>query len=190
MTRLLSQSDSNTTEAYCRYVDYLTTIDISYIATWEQRHRYESTITLACSEKDRQAGPMNTRKDFKPTTQVLASLPQEQGRQNSFYPKNERTRQRPFDEELQAKLEWLSHNWRTNFAQSFFCSSFSQNAKKPNGEITNGEIRNGESVFFFSEKFHVQTLANVVHATVSEDTTPRRTHIFLSFGVSRMLEHI
>ena len=90
------------TEECCRYLDYLTTIDISYIATWEQRHRYESTITLACNFKDRQAGPVNARKDFKPTAQVLASLRQEQGRQNSQIRKNERTRQTPFDEELQA----------------------------------------------------------------------------------------
>ena len=37
-----------------------------------------------CNDKDRQAGPMKARKDFKPTTKILASLRQEQGRQNSF----------------------------------------------------------------------------------------------------------
>ena len=41
--------------------------DISYIAAWHQRHGYESAITLACNEEDRQAGPMNARKDFGPT---------------------------------------------------------------------------------------------------------------------------
>ena len=103
-----------------------TTIDITYVATSEQRHRYESTITLACNEKDRQAGPMNARKDFKPSTQFIAGLRQEQGRHNSYIPNNEKTRQRPFDEELQAKLEWMSQNWRTYFAQSSSSSS-SQN---------------------------------------------------------------
>ena len=43
-----------------------------------------------------------------------------------IFPKNERTRQRPIDEELQAKFEWLSQHWRTYFAQSSSSSSSSQ----------------------------------------------------------------
>ena len=125
-----SQLAHGWTEEYCRYLDYLTTIDISHVATWEQRHRYESTITVARTTQDRQDGPMNTRKDFKPTTQVLASLRQEQGRQNSPTPKNARTRQRPFDEELQAKLECKTLN--------------GVHTKTPNGEITHGKITNGK----------------------------------------------
>ena len=127
---------------------------------------------MACDDEDRQAGPMKAREDFRPTTQILASLRQEQGRQNSFFPKNERTRQRLLDEELQAKLEWMSQDWRTFF--------FSRNLlplhhlhkvggntntniktlngldiKTPNGEITSGkitigEIINGEFAVFFS----------------------------------------
>ena len=69
---------------------------------------------------------LNARKDFKPTTQVLASLRQELGRQNSKTPKKERQRQRPVDEELQAKMEWKSRDWRTYFAQSSSSSSSSQ----------------------------------------------------------------
>ena len=38
---------------YRRYLDYLTTIDISHTAPWYQRHRYESTITLVCNDEDR-----------------------------------------------------------------------------------------------------------------------------------------
>ena len=96
---------------------YLNTNDMDYTATWKQRHRYESTITLAMTTKDRQCGP----------TDALIGLQQEQGRQNSYTPKNERSEQRPFDEELQAKLEWLSQNWMTHFAQSSSSSSSSQN---------------------------------------------------------------
>ena len=66
-------------------------------------------------------------KDFKPTTQALASLRQEQGRQNCKIPKKERTRRRPFDEELQATLEWLSQDWRTYLAHSSSSSSSSKN---------------------------------------------------------------
>ena len=76
------------TEEYCRYLDYLTTIDISYITPWHQRDQYECTITLVCNDEDRQAGPMKARKDFKPTTKILASLRQEQGRQ--FFQSKER----------------------------------------------------------------------------------------------------
>ena len=90
-----------------------------------QRHRYESTITLAMTTEDRQCGPMHRRSDYKPTD--LTSLRQEQVRQNSYIPKNERTRQRPFDEQLQAKFEWLSQDWRTYFVQSSSSSSSSQN---------------------------------------------------------------
>ena len=119
-------SASPWTEEYCRYLDFLITIDISYIAPRHQRHLYESTITLACNDEDRQAGPMKARKDFGPTTKILASLRQEQGRQNSFIPKNERMRQRPFDEALRAKSEWMSQNWTTDFSQPSSSSS-SQN---------------------------------------------------------------
>ena len=107
------------TEEYCRYLDYLTTIDFSYTASWHRRHLYESTITLACNDEDRQTGPMKGREDFKPTAKILASLRQEQGRQNSFVPKNERIRQRPFDEALRAELEWMSQNWKAFLATLF-----------------------------------------------------------------------
>ena len=39
-----SQPAHGWTQECCRYLDFLTTIDISYIATWELKHRYESTI--------------------------------------------------------------------------------------------------------------------------------------------------
>ena len=54
----------------------------------------------------------------KSTTQTLRSLRQEQGRQNSFIPKNERVRQRPLDEALRADLEWQSLNWKTSSSSS------------------------------------------------------------------------
>ena len=79
-----SQQAHGWTEEFCRYLDYLTTIDISYTAPSHQRHRCESTITLVCNHDDRQAGPMRARRDFRPTTKILASLRQEQGRQISF----------------------------------------------------------------------------------------------------------
>ena len=73
-----SQRAYGWTEEYCRDLDYLTTIDISYTAPWHQRHRYESTITLTCNDEDREAGPMKATKDFRPTTKIIASVRQEQ----------------------------------------------------------------------------------------------------------------
>ena len=70
---------------------------------------------------------MNRRSDYKDTPNALIDLRQEPGREKSYIPENERSRQRPFDEELQAKLEWLSLNWMTHFAQSCSSSSSAQN---------------------------------------------------------------
>ena len=80
---------------------------------------------LVCNDDDRQAGPMRARKEFKPTTKIFESLRQEQGRQNSFSPKNEITRQRLFDEALRADLEWMSQRWRTYSSQSSSSASSS-----------------------------------------------------------------
>ena len=65
-----SQKDHGWTEDYCRYLDYLTTIVISDSAPWHQRNRYENTILLV-SNKDKQAGPMRAREDFRSTTHNL-----------------------------------------------------------------------------------------------------------------------
>ena len=42
---ITSQLAIGWTENCCRYLDYLTTIDISHKALYHQRNRYESTIT-------------------------------------------------------------------------------------------------------------------------------------------------
>ena len=123
----ISQWSHGWTENYCRYLDYFTTIDISDFAPDHQRYRYENTITMKCNDTNRNAGPMKARTDYQLTTKVLEGLREEQGRQNSFIQKNERTRQRPFNEELQAKLEWLNRNWKIYFSQTSSSSSSSQN---------------------------------------------------------------
>ena len=51
---------------------------------------------------------------------------QEQGRQNSFIPKNERIRRRHFDEALRAELERMSQNWKSYWSQPCSSSSSSQ----------------------------------------------------------------
>ena len=55
-------------------------------------------------------------------------------------PKNERVRQRPFDEALRADLDWQSQHWKTYWSQTSSSSSSQQcgntNTKTLNGEIT------------------------------------------------------
>ena len=104
----------------CKYLNYLKTIDVDYMATWKRRYRYKSTISQAMATKDRQCGAMNRRSDYKPTTDALIGLRQEQGRQHFYIQKNERSRERPFDQELQAKLQWLSQKLDDSFRAMFF----------------------------------------------------------------------
>ena len=133
MTKLLSQSGGNrvvsieilskSTDGLKNISDTWTTSRRSTFLTsppWHQRQRYERTITLACNDEGRQVGPMTERKDFKPFAQVLASLRQEQGRQNFFSPKNERMRQRRFDDASRAELERMSQKMEDLFHASFY----------------------------------------------------------------------
>ena len=208
------------------------TIGISHTAPWHHRHRYESAITLVRNDDDdREAGPTRARRDFEPTTKINTSLRQEQGRQNSSIPKNERMRQRTFDEEFRAELEWMSQDWKTFWSQPSSSSSSASSqkwwhherqdslmARTPRHSMARSPmtrspmatrqvvkrvmatdslqiLRGSHCARFlrirrFVHRFRVQTLPYVVHATVGEDRTLRRTHIFQSRVVSRMPEHI
>ena len=59
------------TKTYCKYLDYLHMVGISYTALYHQRCRYENTITMKSGDPDLQAGPMAKREDFKKTTKML-----------------------------------------------------------------------------------------------------------------------
>ena len=83
------------TGAYCRYLDYLVTVDITYVAPHHERHRYESIITMKCSDPDLQLGPMEDSDDYQATTRLLVNIRREQGRVNTYIPKMQRTRRIP-----------------------------------------------------------------------------------------------
>ena len=70
------------------------TIDILYSAPCHHWSRYENTITMKSGDPDLQASPMTKREDFKKTTKMLYSLRKEQGKVNSFIPKDKRTDER------------------------------------------------------------------------------------------------
>ena len=163
--------------------------DISCCATWHQRNQCENTILLYPMVMISKLDRCERAEFFKSTTQNLTVLRQEQGRQKVYILKNKRARQRPFDEALRADLEWHSQHWKTHCSHSSSSSSPQQwwhgntNTKTLNGEINIGGRVMATDSFKAIQIFHrfrAQTLANVVHATESEDRPLRRTHIFLS----------
>ena len=102
----------------------------------DDRHLLQRTMAPeAPVRKDHRAGMQwwwspswtdASAKRFLSNTQTLTSLRKEQGRQNSFIAKNERVRQRPFDEALRADLEWQSQHWKTYWSPTSSSSSSQQ----------------------------------------------------------------
>ena len=105
-----SQAEHQWTENCCRYLDAISKIDISNTATYQQRLRHDNSIVLI-SNDHYQVCPLKNRPDYMSTTRDLTSLQIQEGRQNPFTPKHERSRRRPIDEQLRADLEWRSQNW-------------------------------------------------------------------------------
>ena len=114
-----------------------------------------------CNDTNGQAGPMKARRDFHLSTKVNENLRQEQGQQNSFIPKNERTRERGKDHSPRNyKQNW---NGLINIGDLFSRKSLPPhhlhkiggntniktlngvNTKTLDGKITNGKITNGEN---------------------------------------------
>ena len=92
-----SQQAHGWTENDCRYLDYLTTLDISNTAPWYQRYWYESTITLVCNDEDRQGGPMNARKDSNPVRNISQVFDKNK---DDTIPVSRRTRERGKDHSM------------------------------------------------------------------------------------------
>ena len=102
--------------------------DTSYTAPWQQKAAVREHHHVGVQRWGSSSWKMRARRKFStPPTQIIASLRQEQRRQNSFIPKNERMRRRPFVEALRAESEWMRQNWRTYFSQSSSSSPSSQN---------------------------------------------------------------
>ena len=89
-----------------KYLDYISTIDISHEARYRQRHRYDSVLFMRSVDPNPQAGPLCNRKDFKPSADALASLQRDQGKSVPQIPLHLRTRQRnTLDPTVQEHLE-------------------------------------------------------------------------------------
>ena len=143
---------------------------------------------------------MRARKDLKPISRILTSLRQEQGRENSFIPKNERVRQVPIDEALRAIFGMTESKLENLLVATFFITIFTtmvatrtprfSTARTSRHSMAGSQLVQTVMTTdsfkakkdFFTE-FRVQTRPNVVHATGGEDT-------FSSiFPVSRIFDH-
>ena len=81
---------------------------------------------------------------------------------------------------------WQDHQWQDHDRSEDLACSWKQSAKVPSEDQQDYQWKDRKWWWsrFFRRQLCVQTLANVVHATRSEDRTPRCTHMFLSFVVS------
>ena len=194
------------TEEYCRYLDFLTTFDISYTVPWHQRHQHESAITLVCNDDDRQAGLTRARRDFKPTTKILTGLRQEQGLQNceqnwngwvnigKLAGRNLLPPHHQHNKGGNTNTETLSmaRTPRHSMARSPMARSQVVERVMATDSL---QILCGSHFARFLHirrifhRFRVQTLANVVHATVKTEHIVART-FFSVLSVSRTFEHL
>ena len=76
-----------------RYLDHLTTIDVSFVASWKQRSRYGNSHVLGVNDGP-QPGPMRGRNDFPQAAHKLAAIQREQGRVVPYIVKRLRERHR------------------------------------------------------------------------------------------------
>ena len=87
-----SQWNIGWTEEYCRYLDYLLTVDIKYIATWPERSRYHNMLVLKLQD-GKDSVKMSKRDDFNLAARSLVILGHQEGRGNLHLPKSKKERQ-------------------------------------------------------------------------------------------------
>ena len=137
---------------------------------------------------------MRGRDDFPQPARRRAALQREQGRVIVDIPKNEGERQRPSNEILRSDFMWHSktgeptgrrHPPHLQQSAKWHEPHHAEWQKPALVERVKATDSSKPCTFFFLHRFRVQTLRNVVHATESEDRTPRnaqsvtQTHIFL-----------
>ena len=102
-----SQTVHGWTEEYCRYMDYVAFVDISFAATWSERSRYENNLTIGINDGPL-PGPTRLRPNFPRAARTRAALRHELGRMNPYILKSLREWQRPIDDKVRSDLEWQS----------------------------------------------------------------------------------
>ena len=136
------------TEEYCRYLDFIASVETSHVATCKERERNENNLSLG-TYGGPPPGPTTRREDFPRASRTPAAIRNEEGQMNSFSPKPLRERRRPFDEKLRPDLDWHSWNWNVNWSRAssssstVWCQSVNGVNHKENGKISNG-AKSGE----------------------------------------------
>ena len=82
------------TDEWVKYLDYISKIDISLDAPYNQRNRYENLLFMRVVDSNKQAGPLCRRPDYKLSANALVSLQRAQGKGVPRISIMERTRQR------------------------------------------------------------------------------------------------
>ena len=105
------------TETYCKYLDYLCTVDISYTAPNHRRSRDENTITMKSGDPDLQAGPMAKREDLRKQRRCCRVFKKNKEKKVHSSQRKKETRQRDeLDPALHERLVWLSRQWKEAFS--------------------------------------------------------------------------
>ena len=73
-------------EDYVKYLDYISMIDISYDALYNQRNRFENSLIMGRVDSNKQAGPLCQRPDYKSSANALGSIQRERGKGVSSSP--------------------------------------------------------------------------------------------------------
>ena len=81
-----SQTNVGWTEEHCRYLVSSVSVDISYVATWSERSRYESNLTLGVNDGPL-PGPTKLRPDFPRAVRTPAAINHQEGSVNPYIPK-------------------------------------------------------------------------------------------------------
>ena len=171
----VSQTAIGWTETCVKYLDYISEIDISFIAPFRQRVRCNTTIYLRSVDTNKQAGPLCQRPDFQSRAQVLVSIQQAQVKRVLHIPIKERTKQNDtLDPAVRQHLEWLSST-----GQNIFHRLHPRHGEKARGggvphlETINGKIgtlkdgktkngginNNDDSAVIFDLYLHQETCA-------------------------------
>ena len=107
------------TDERVKYLDYISTIDVSHDAPYRQRLRCESTVYMIGVDSNKQAGPLCQQPECKSSANALVSLQRAQGKGVPQIPMHLRTRQNDtLDPTVQPHLERLSFKWKTYFSSS------------------------------------------------------------------------
>ena len=112
------------TEEYCRYLDSISSGDISCIATWSERSGYKNNLTLGVNVGAK-PGTTKLRPDYPGAVRTLAAIKHQEGRTSPYIPKHQRERQRPIEDRERLESEWGSWNWNVNNTWSPSSSSSS-----------------------------------------------------------------